>query len=110
MRIAGIEANAGPVRAGTHEPVASPKLERAAHQFEAALLGELLKPLREPSAFSDKSGDDDDSGSQGSMRSYGTEAVAQALSERGGVGIARLVMQRLAPLQADQTGMLEQEK
>ena len=35
---------------------ASPRLENAAHQFEASLLTELLKPMREQSEFSDKDG------------------------------------------------------
>lgn len=78
---------------------ASPRLENAAHQFEASLLTELLKPMREQSEFSDKDEDDDDSSADGSMREYGTEAMAQCLSEHGGIGIAKMVLAKLAPLE-----------
>jgi peptidoglycan hydrolase FlgJ len=85
------------------EPVKpSPRLESAAHQFEASMLTELLKPLQERSEFSDKDEDDDDSGSAASMREYGTEAMARSLSEHGGLGIAKMVLEKLAPVEARQ--------
>jgi flagellar protein FlgJ len=78
----------------------SPKLAGAAHEFEASMLKELLKPLQEHSEFSDKDEDDDDGGSAGSMREYGTEAMARSLSEHGGLGIANMVLAKLAPIEA----------
>jgi Rod binding domain-containing protein len=80
----------------------SPRLATAAHQFEASMLTELLKPLQERSEFSDKDEDADDSGSAGSMRAYGTEAMARSLSEHGGLGIAKMVLAKLAPVEAAQ--------
>jgi flagellar protein FlgJ len=80
----------------------SPRLAGAAHQFEASMLKELLKPLQERSEFSDKDEDADDSGSAGSMREYGTEAMARSLSEHGGLGIAKMVLAKLAPIEAAQ--------
>lgn len=81
-------------------PTPSPKLEHAAHQFEASMLTELLKPLQERSEFSDKDQDDDDESSAGSMREYGVEAMAQSLSEHGGLGIAKMVLAKLGPVEA----------
>ena len=67
----------------------SPRLQSAAHEFEATMLQELLKPLEERSEFSDQDEDEDDSGSGGSIREYGTEAMARALSAQGGLGISK---------------------
>src|ERR1700679_127891 len=82
--------------AATAAENASPRLKNAAHQFEASLLTELLKPMREQSEFSDKDEEDDDSSADGSMREYGTEAMAECLSEHGGIGIAKMVLAKLA--------------
>jgi Rod binding domain-containing protein len=79
---------------------ASPRLKNAAHEFEASLLAELLKPMRDRSALSGPDDGDDDSSAGASLREYGTEAMAQCLSERGGIGIARMVLAKLAPLEA----------
>jgi flagellar protein FlgJ len=80
-----------------------PKLVAAAHQFEASLMAELLKPLNSGETL----GGDDDSGatggalseltssadgSGGALMSFGSEALAKALSEKGGLGIARRVL------------------
>jgi Rod binding domain-containing protein len=82
--------------------IPSPRLQNAAHQFEASMLQELLKPLQERSEFSDKDQDDDDSGSGASVRQFGTEAMARALSEHGGMGIAKMVLAKLAPIEEAQ--------
>jgi flagellar protein FlgJ len=87
---------------------ASPRLENAAHQFEASLLTELLKPMREQSEFSDKDEEDDDSSADGSMREYGTEAMAECLSEHGGIGIAKMVLAKLAPVEQSREQNREQ--
>lgn len=90
---------------------ASPRLKNAAHEFEASLLTELLKPMRQRSALFGAEDGDDDSSADSSMREYGTEAMAQCLSERGGIGIARMVLAKLAPLEAkEQNAAKEGEK
>jgi flagellar protein FlgJ len=83
-----------------------PKLVAAAHQFEASMMAELLKPLSAGQTFG---GDDEDAGgaagggglsdltssadgSGGALMSFGSEALAKALSEKGGLGIARRVL------------------
>ncbi|HTZ90380.1 MAG TPA: hypothetical protein VMA71_08565 [Alloacidobacterium sp.] len=75
----------------THQ---NPRLESAAHEFEASLMKEFLKPLQHDSLFADEGskGDDDSSGSDGTLMSYGAEAMAKAISEHGGFGIAQKIL------------------
>ena len=76
----------------------SPRLKTAAHQFEASLMQELLKPLQHDPLFapdsSSEAGDagGDDQGSAGALMSFGSEALAQAISEHGGFGIATKIL------------------
>jgi Rod binding domain-containing protein len=73
----------------------NPKLQSAAHEFEASLMKEFLKPLQHDSLFAEEGdkGDDDDGGSAGALMSYGSEAMAKALSEQGGFGIAKKILE-----------------
>jgi peptidoglycan hydrolase FlgJ len=70
------------------------KLADAAQQFEAMLLQEMLKPLRsgENSWGGEEKSDDS---SSDTMSSFGTEAVAKAISKGGGLGIARQVIRQV---------------
>lgn len=79
----------------------NPKLKSAAHEFEASLMQEFLKPLQHDSLFGPEdsgdssdtdSGSDDDQGSAGALMSFGSEAMAKAISERGGFGIATKIL------------------
>ena len=72
----------------------NPKLVSAAHEFEASLMKEFLKPLQHDSLFADEESkeDDDTSGSAGALMSYGSEAMAKSISEHGGFGIARKIL------------------
>lgn len=65
-------------------PASNPKLENAAHQFEATLMQELLAPLQKDSMSSP----DGDSGSGDALSTFASEAMARAISDRGGFGIA----------------------
>jgi peptidoglycan hydrolase FlgJ len=81
----------------------SPRLEKASHEFEASMLQQLLKPMQQQSGlFKDEGEDDDSSDSESSLREYGTEVMARALSERGGLGISKMVLTKLAPIEAAQ--------
>jgi Rod binding domain-containing protein len=88
---------ASSVAAATAQP--NPKLESAAHEFEASLMQEFLKPLQHDSLFADEEskGDDDTSGSAGTLMSYGAEAMAKSISEHGGFGIARKILDHFKP-------------
>ncbi|HWZ51310.1 MAG TPA: hypothetical protein VNW54_07585 [Granulicella sp.] len=86
----------------TETAVPSPRLTTASHQFEASMLQELLKPLQQQSGLSDSDKDGDDSDSNSSLREFGTEVMAGALSQRGGLGISKMVLAKLAPIEAVQ--------
>lgn len=89
-----------------HEPKAvdNPKLVSAAHEFEASLMQEFLKPLQQDPLFAPDSsggsdplgemdsGSGDDQGSAGALMSFGSEALAKAISDRGGFGIATQIL------------------
>jgi Rod binding domain-containing protein len=85
---------AGSAPAATDTPK-DPKLVNAAQQFESMLLQEMLKPMQ---SGQDSWGGDGDTSSDSSMdtiSSFGTEAVATAISKDGGLGIAREVIQQV---------------
>jgi flagellar protein FlgJ len=84
---------------GAHSGVATtdadgPRIKAAAHEFEASLMKEFLKPLGHDSLFSDEKQPegDDEGGSAGAIMSFGSQAMATALSERGGFGIATMIV------------------
>jgi Rod binding domain-containing protein len=92
MKIQSGMANNAPA---TTEGAANPKLVNAAQQFESMMLQEMLKPMR---SGEDSWGGDADKSSDASMdtiSSFGTEAVATAISKGGGLGIARQVIQQV---------------
>jgi Rod binding domain-containing protein len=78
----------------------NPKLKSAAHEFEASLMQEFLKPLQHDPLFapdksdgsSDSDGGSDDQGSSAALMSFASEAMAKAISERGGFGIATKIL------------------
>jgi Rod binding domain-containing protein len=71
---------------GQREPA---KIEDAARQFEALLLGQLLKAAQESSGGS-WAGEEEDQ-SAGSVLQLAGEQFAQALAAQGGLGLARMV-------------------
>ena len=66
-----------------------PRLIRAAHEFEAQMMKELLKPL---TADNGPTGSDDESGSSSALGDYAGEALGRALSDAGGFGIANRIV------------------
>lgn len=91
----------------TSHGVASPQLVKAANAFEANFLGELLKPMREDPLFGNGSGlggdslgsDGPSSGSMGTIGSLASDALAQAIARQGGLGIAKMVLAQLSPVE-----------
>ncbi|HZU09677.1 MAG TPA: hypothetical protein VFA02_07220 [Pseudacidobacterium sp.] len=67
----------------------NPRLESAAHEFEASLMKEFLKPLEEDGLFTDG---DSATGSADTLMSYGAEAMARGISQHGGFGIATQIL------------------
>lgn len=74
---------------------APPRLVHAAHEFEAQMMKELLKPM---TGTDELTGEDSDSetGSGGTMGEFASEALGRALSERGGLGIATSILHSLS--------------
>jgi Rod binding domain-containing protein len=70
------------------------KNEKAARDFEAMLLTPLLDSLQK--TFAGDSGDGKTPGAS-DYRQKGSAALAQAIAARGGIGIARLVLDHLQP-------------
>lgn len=89
--ISAIEA----ATASTNTP--QPRLVKAAHEFEAQMMQELMKPLTRGSALTGEDGDSgNDSGSSGALGEFASEALGRALSEHGGFGIADSVLKDLS--------------
>lgn len=72
----------------------NPKLERSAHEFEASLMTELLKPLQGGNGLTGE-GSDSGAGSEGALSGFASESLARAISERGGFGIADRILHQL---------------
>ena len=68
------------------------RISRAAREFEAMLLANLLGPLER--TFSGISGEERVMGSE-AYQSLGMQAVATALANHGGIGIARMIVRSL---------------
>jgi Rod binding domain-containing protein len=64
------------------------KVTDAAHQFEALLIGQMLKGMRESEGGWMGTGDDQ---SMSSAMEYAQEMFAQSMSASGGLGLAKVV-------------------
>jgi Rod binding domain-containing protein len=70
------------------------KLVDAAQQFEAAMLQELLKPMQHGQSSWGGEEKSDDTASD-TISSFGTEAIAKAISKGGGFGIAKQIVSKV---------------
>ena len=84
--------------AGFSEKQRTAKLADGAHQFEAMMLQQMLKPLNFGAT------PDAEEGSQDTLQSYGTEALAKAISGRGGFGMADRIIKQVTAEDAAKTG------
>jgi Rod binding domain-containing protein len=96
-----LAAMGGAIKAAQAESAPSPRLVRAAHEFEGQMMQELLKPMTHGDALTGTDQDpdqDEDSGagSGGSLSEFASEALGQSLSQRGGLGIANRIIQDLS--------------
>jgi flagellar protein FlgJ len=87
---------------GAKKEVDTPeKLAGVAKQFEALMVGQVLKTARESSGggwLSDEDGQDDQTGSM--VMELGEQGFAQAIAARGGLGIAKMVTTQIERRQA----------
>ncbi len=68
------------------------KLVDSAQQFEAMLLGQMLKPLQ----FGEAAGAEESTGgANDTIRSMGVEALSKAIAKGGGFGIARQIVRQV---------------
>jgi Rod binding domain-containing protein len=74
----------------THQP----RLVHAAHEFEAQMMQEILKPMTSGNGLDGEDGSASGSGS--SLAGFASEAFGRALSERGGFGIADGIVRELS--------------
>jgi flagellar protein FlgJ len=70
------------------------KLIDAAQQFEATMLQELLKPMQHGQSSWGGEENSDDTASD-TISSFGTEAIAKAISKGGGFGIAKQIVSKV---------------
>jgi Rod binding domain-containing protein len=70
------------------------RLVEAAHEFEAQMMKELLKPLTGGTTMD---GNESDSGSGLALGDFATDALGQSLSRSGGLGIATSILRSLSP-------------
>jgi Rod binding domain-containing protein len=84
----------GPAQAQPAEGGASPspKLVKAAHEFEAILLQNWLEKMNHSFPGDNSSLD----AAHDTVSSLGTQAIATALAARGGIGIAKMILRQLA--------------
>jgi Rod binding domain-containing protein len=66
------------------------KLTKAAQEFEGVLLSSWLEEVQKSSLDPSEAGQDAGSGT---LRSLGNQAVALAWAQRGGLGIAQMIVQ-----------------
>lgn len=77
--------------------VVSPRLLNAAHEFEAQMMKELLKPMTGQDGLSDEAEQNRGAaGSGGTLGQFASEALAQAISRHGGFGIANRIIHELS--------------
>jgi Rod binding domain-containing protein len=89
MRIHEMQHAAGSPSAQTQKSL---RLEKAAQEFEAQMMKELLQPLNGSSEGSDG----EDEGSAGALGSFSLEVLGSSISQSGGLGIAREVLAHIS--------------
>ena len=92
-----LAALGGAIKAAQAENAPSPRLARAAHEFEGQMMQELLKPMTDGDALTGADADEDSgAGSGGALGELASESLGQSLSQRGGLGIANRIIQELS--------------
>lgn len=79
---------------GASQGVPEPRLVRAAHEFEAQLMKELLRPMTSGNGW--LGGDQDEAGGTGTLGEFASESLAGALSVQGGFGIGDRIIHEVS--------------
>ncbi len=77
--------------AGGAAAAPSPKLVKAAHEFESILLQSWMEKMNKSFLGTEESQDP----AHDTVSSLGTQAIATALSARGGIGITSMILRQL---------------
>jgi Rod binding domain-containing protein len=88
-------ATAGSGGAATASAAPQPRLVHAAHEFEAQMMQELLKPMTSGDGL-DGEDSESASGSGGALGQFASESLGRALSDHGGFGIATSIVRQLS--------------
>jgi len=72
-----------------------PRLVKAAEEFEAQMMQELLKPMTSGNGLDGEDGDTA-TGSGGALGAFASEALGRGLSVHGGFGIATNIVRQLS--------------
>lgn len=101
--IAGAAGFVSPVLMPVEKPGEDPpRIEGAAEQFEALLIGQMLKSTHESDDGGWTGTDNDDAGSQ--AVELAEEQLAQAMASHGGLGLARVIARGLTHAQDREAG------
>jgi peptidoglycan hydrolase FlgJ len=93
MKLDKLAASETPVVSPGAPPKDDPaKVKESAKQFEALLIGQMLKSMRDSEGGWLGTGEDD---SSSSAMEYAQETFAQSLAASGGLGLASLVVKGL---------------
>ncbi len=93
-------SDAAQVHGASAKPAAS-DVKKAASQFEAIILRQLLKPSIEPMMSGGGSESGPGAGGGGSVYAYMlTDTLANSLSSAGGLGLSRMLEKQFSPASA----------
>jgi Rod binding domain-containing protein len=91
-----IHSTEGSTATGAARDTTQPRLLHAAHEFEAQMLEELLKPMTGKDALTGDEDQSGDAGACGALGQFASEALGRALSQAGGFGIANRIVHDLS--------------
>jgi Rod binding domain-containing protein len=91
MNLSPVNNTTSAAAGGTAPPVDPAKIKKAAADFEALLISNLLRSARQSGSLG---GDEQ---SAGALMDLAEQQFSQLLAANGGLGLARLVVQGLAP-------------
>lgn len=80
------------------------KIKKAASQFEALLIGQMLKSMHEDSGEGWLGTGEDDTAS--SVMGMADEYFARSMSERGGFGLAKMIASGLQPKSGEESSSI----
>jgi Rod binding domain-containing protein len=89
MDVASISTALG--TAGIHTPDSPQKIHDAASQFEALLIGEVLKSAQSSDSKGWLGSDDGEDNSGASAMEFATDYFARAMASKGGLGLSRMI-------------------